>query len=242
MGSERQFIEENVKTVSVKKYVEGELATLGCGKVEVYRTPLGMRISVTAEKPGLIIGNRGKSIHDLTNTIKARFSLENPQIEVKQEEIPELNPRIVGQWIAGAIERGMHFRRVSYSAIKKVMDAGAQGIEIRIAGKISGERAKSEKFRAGAIMHSGALREKTVREAIVQSKPKIGIMGIRVRIVPPNVKVNSITFKVQEKKEDETKETPAVEETVETPKEKTTEKIDKLEEKILEVIDKSETV
>lgn len=245
MGSERQFIEENVKTVSVKKYVEGELATLGCGKVAVYRTPLGMRISVTAEKPGLIIGNRGKSIQELTNTLKTKFSLENPQIEVNQEEIPELNPQIVGQWIAGAIERGMHFRRVAYSAIKKVMGSGAQGIEIRVAGKISGERAKSEKFRAGAIMHSGALKEKTVLEATVQSKPKIGIMGIRVRIVPPNATVSSITFKPQEKKEEPPAEQPkeeAEKPEEKKPKEKTKEQIEKLEEKILETIDKRETV
>ncbi len=238
LGSERHFIEENVKKLYVKKYVEDELATLGCGNVQVYRTPLGMRISVSAEKPGLIIGNRGRSIQELTNAIKTKFSLENPQIEVKQEETPELNPNIVGQWIAGAIERGMHFRRVAHSAIKKVMDAGAQGIEIVVSGKISGERAKAEKFRAGAVMHSGGLKEKTVLEASVQSKPKIGVMGIKVRIVPPTAKFTSITFKPQEKKEEPVPE--------EKPKDavvvKAKEQVEKLEEKILETIDKAEPV
>jgi len=203
MATETYFIEENVKQLEVKRFLQKELATVGWGRIYVNKTPLGVRVQIHSTKPGLVIGHKGSTIQNLTRALKEKYKLDNPQIEVKQIEVPEFNAMAMAQSVASALERGIQFRRAAYSAVKQIMGAGAQGVEIRIAGKITGERAKAEKFKSGFILHTGDMKHEVVEDAQVQARLKPGVLGVRVRLVPPQFSVKAIKYKVLAEKKPE---------------------------------------
>ncbi len=162
-----------------------EKKKVGVGDTIVKRTPLGARIIIEAVKPGLVIGRRGKNIQALTDAIKDKFKVENPQLEVGEIPIPEFNPGIMAKQLAQTLEAGVHFRRACYNMLQQIMKKGALGTMIVITGKISGARARSEKFKAGYIRYCGEPALIYVKEATTQANLRPGIVGIKVKIMPP---------------------------------------------------------
>ncbi|RLG59231.1 MAG: 30S ribosomal protein S3 [Candidatus Hydrothermarchaeota archaeon] len=187
MAVERKFIQDNFKKLAVREYLQKELDRAGCGEIDIQRTPLGTRVIIKAQKPGLVIGRKGASIRNLTNILRKEFGLDNPQLEVYEIETPELNPYVMAKTIASALERGVHFRRAAYTALRRIMDAGARGVEITISGKLTGDRAKTVKFIAGYLKHCGEPAFRYVKEAHAQALPKPGVIGVKVKIMPPGV-------------------------------------------------------
>ncbi len=217
---EKDFVTEGLKRTRIDEYLENELERAGYGGMEIQLTPLGTMIVVYAERPGMVIGRGGKTVRNITQTLKTNYGLENPQVEVKEVDIPELNPKIMAHKIAAMLQRGMHFRRVAYTALRRIMGAGAQGVEVTISGKIRGSRSATAKFNDGYIKKCGepALRFVKVGFATVQLKP--GVLGIFVRIMPPGMvlpdKVDILQIAVEEPEAETISETLEVEKVEET--------------------------
>jgi small subunit ribosomal protein S3 len=181
------FVKENARRAEIDEFLSHELKRAGYSKVEMNKTPLGTRIVVYAAKPGLVIGRRGQSIRDLTAVLEQQFGVQNPQISVATLEAPELDPKVVASQIAMALQRGIHFRRAAYWALQRTIEAGALGVEIAIRGKLTTDRARYEKYKAGYLPSVGEAIDRIVRFAVVDTQLKQGLFGIRVRIMPPNV-------------------------------------------------------
>ena len=238
---ERKFIADNIRKLEVKEYLKKELDRAGCGEIDLQRTPLGTRVIVNAQRPGIVIGRKGTSIRKLTAILKSKYDIDNPQIEVNELDVPELNAKVMSKNIASSLERGIHFRRAAYTTLRRIMDAGARGAEIQISGKLTGERAKSLKFTDGYLKHCGEPATKYVRVGIATANPKPGVLGVKVKIMPPDVKlpddIDFITSDVAEVEEGG----DGVEKKVEV--EKAGEKIEELVEDIqeeLEIVDGGE--
>ncbi|MDR0900931.1 MAG: 30S ribosomal protein S3 [Methanobrevibacter sp.] len=182
---EKDFVTEGLKRTKIDEYLEDELERAGYGGMDVQVTPLGTMIVVYAERPGMVIGRGGKTVRAITNTLKNEFDLDNPQVEVKEVDVPELNPKIMASKIANMLQRGMHFRRVAYSTIRRIMGAGAQGVEVTISGKIRGSRSAVAKFVEGYIKKCGEPSTRFVKEGFATVQLKPGVLGIFVRIMPP---------------------------------------------------------
>jgi small subunit ribosomal protein S3 len=137
-------------------------------------------------RPGIVIGRGGETIKELAASLEQNFKVSNPQISVSEIEVPEFNAHVVANRVSSALERGVHFRRAGFWALNQVMEAGALGCEIVISGKLTTERARFEKFRAGhyPIVGEPALRAMKTAEVHVQLKP--GMIGVRVKIMPPD--------------------------------------------------------
>lgn len=153
--------------------------------MEIFKTPLGTRVIINAERPGMIIGRRGRSVKELTIDLEQRFNLENPQIEVNQIDVPELDAKVMVQRIASGLARGIHFRRAGYSVLRLVMKAGARGVEITIKGKITSQRARTEKFREGFVAKCGEPALLYVDQATTHVPRKSGVLGVTVKIMLP---------------------------------------------------------
>jgi len=207
---EKDFVTEGLKRTRIDEFLESELERAGYGGMEIQVTPLGTMVVVYAERPGMVIGRGGKTVRAITQQLKNDYDLENPQVEVKEVDIPELNPKIMAHKIAAMLQRGMHFRRVAYTSLRRIMGAGAQGVEVTISGKIRGSRSACAKFTDGYIKKCGEPSIKHVRTGFATVQLKPGVLGIYVRIMPPNI---ILPDKV-EIKQDEISE-PAVEEVVE---------------------------
>jgi small subunit ribosomal protein S3 len=187
MPIHKYFIREAARKAEIDEYLSQELKRAGYSKVEMTKTPLGTRVVIYAAKPGLVIGRRGQSIRDLTKILEEQFSLENPQISVATLEAPELDPKVVASQIAMALQRGIHFRRAAYWALQRTTEAGAQGVEIAIRGKLTTDRARYEKYRSGYLPSVGETVTRLVRSAVVDTQLKQGLFGITVKLMPPNV-------------------------------------------------------
>ena len=184
---EKDFVKEGLKRTRIDEYLETKLERAGYGGMDIQVTPVGTMVIVYAEKPGMVIGRGGKTVRAITKTLKNNFDLENPQVEVKEVDVPEVNPRIMAHKVVAMLQRGMQFRRVAYSIIRRIMSAGAQGVEVTISGKIRGSRSACAKFNEGYIKKCGEPSIKYVKEGFATVQLKPGVLGIYVRIMPPEV-------------------------------------------------------
>jgi len=191
----KYFIEMNVARLKIDEYLAKTLYKAGYAGVDLFRTPLGDRVVIYADRPAMVIGRRGQQIKKLADILSKYFKLENPQITVTGLEVPELNAKVMASRIALALEKGYHFRRAAFVALRRILSAGAVGCEIVISGKLTSERARYEKIRAGKVYKTGGHLDKLVDRAIVSALLKPGLYGVEVIIVKPGTPDDYVAFK-----------------------------------------------
>lgn len=189
MVSERKIISENVRRVLLKEYIKKEVERAGFGGLEIQRTPMGARVTLIAERPGMVIGKVGRAIKNLTEAIEEKFTFDNPQIEVQEVKNPNVNANIMARKLADSLERGWNFRRAGHSTVQKIMGAGAKGCQVIIAGKLTGERHRTAKFTEGHIKHSGETANIWMERGYATALTKPGILGVKVFIMNPDAKL-----------------------------------------------------
>lgn len=186
MPAEDHFISRGLLKVKVNDFLRQELRRAGYAGVDLQKTPLGMRVVVYAARPGMVIGRRGTTVRALTETLEQDFGLEAPQIEVNEVEVPELNGPIMAERLAQRLERGDHFRRAAYGVLRRIIGAGAKGVEISIAGKLTSRRARYQKFRSGFVAKTGEPIRTAVSHGWAFAVMKPGVLGVQVRIMLPD--------------------------------------------------------
>ncbi len=189
MASERKFVTENIRRVLLKEYLMSRVGRAGFGGLDVQRTPMGTRVTLITERPGLVIGRRGEAIKSLTKAIEDDFNFNNPQIEVQEVENPNLNAQIMAEKLANALERGWHFRRAGHSTVRRIMDNGARGCQVIISGKLTGQRHRTEKFKEGHIKYCGQAKLNFMHQGFAAAKLKPGIIGVTVQIMDPRARL-----------------------------------------------------
>jgi len=185
LAVEKKFVQDGFKKAMIDEFFLEKLERAGYGGMDINRTPMGTQITIRAEKPGMIIGKSGKMIRKFTRDLDVRFKLDNPQIDVQEVKKPELNAQMMATRLANALERGWYFRKAGQSTLQRIMDSGAMGVEIVIAGKLTGPRKRTEKFIAGYIKHCGKPVDEFVDVGYARAKKKLGIIGVKVRVMPP---------------------------------------------------------
>jgi small subunit ribosomal protein S3 len=232
MTGERKFIRENTNRLLIKEFLIKKIEGAGFGGMNIQRTPMGTRINILVERPGMVIGKSGNKIKELTEDIKNKFHVDNPQIEIQEAgSSASLNAKIMAEKLAEALERGWHFRRAGHSTVKRIMDAGAKGCQVVIAGKLTGERHRTEKFTEGHIKFCGETAKQVMDVGYASAKLKVGIFGIKVRIMRPNSKLpDEIKIKPREEEKPKEKVLEKVEEKKEPEVEKKKTDIKKLTE------------
>lgn len=185
---ERNIVNFKKKEFAVKEYIKSMLEKGKISKVRIEYTPIGEKIIVSTHKPGLVIGRRGEKIEELTRTLKTKFKLENPSVEIEEIRKPEFDAQIMADDIALSLERfgPVRFKVIAYRTLQKIMDSGALGAEIVLGGKLPSSRAKTWRFSQGYLMKTGDSAKAVERaRSIAQTKP--GTVGVKVAILPPSV-------------------------------------------------------
>ena len=224
----KEMIKERVRRAQVHDYVQKKTTRAGFGGLSIQRTPLGTHVRIAAERPGLVIGRKGSDIQKLTEELERKFGYENLQVEAGEVNNFALNPLIMAAKVANALERGWNYRRAGNSMLQRIMDSGARGCQITIAGKLTGLRHRTEKFLSGHIKFCGETALELMDVGIAQAKLKPGTIGVKVAIMRPDAKlpdeieVTPIPEPVVEVKDEESTD-EAEEETTEEVKEEKTE-------------------
>jgi len=182
---------EEKKTVNLKKeefqikeYVKSLLGKGKVSKVKIEYTPMGEKIIVSTNRPGIIIGRGGEKIMELTRELKSNFNLDNPHVEIDEILISELDSQIMADEIALGLERfgPLKFKVIAYRTLQKIMKAGALGAELRLSGKLPGSRARPWRFSQGYLKKAGD-STKFVDKAQARAETKPGTVGIKVSIL-----------------------------------------------------------
>lgn len=189
MSGEKKFISEGVRKVRVEAFLRKELKRAGYGGMDIFRTPIGTQVAIFAEKPGIVIGKGGKLVRQITSDLQTIYGIESPQVEVQQVENPNLNAQILAERLANALERGWYFRKAGTSVIRRVMESGALGCEVIIAGKLTGSRSRVQKFVEGYIKHSGEPAISIVETGYAVAIKKLGTIGVQVKLIPPGARI-----------------------------------------------------
>jgi small subunit ribosomal protein S3 len=188
----KYFVEQGIKKVAVDEYLASKFWRAGYAGVDIIKTPLGTRVIIYALRPGLIIGRKGQALKTIQTILEKVFGIENPQITVVEVENPDINARVVAANIALALERGIHFRRAAFIALRRVLAAGALGCEIVISGKLVAERSRYEKLKAGKVYKSGDQSLRLVDRAVAHVLLKPGMYGVEVLITRPGMTADYI--------------------------------------------------
>jgi small subunit ribosomal protein S3 len=203
MANERKFIRENAKRSLIKKFLVKEIEGAGFGGMNIQRTPIGTRVNILVERPGMVIGKGGSKIKELTDSIRTKFNVDNPQIEIQEAgSSASLNAQIMAEKLAEALERGWHFRRAGHSTVRRIMQSGAKGCQVILSGKLTGERHRTEKFTEGHVKYCGETAKEVMDIGLATAKLKPGVLGVKVRIMRPDAKLpDEITYKLTVKEE-----------------------------------------
>ena len=242
----RNFIDRNVERQLVREYLLSKTERAGFGGLDFQRTPDGTKVTLSAERVGMVIGRKGKIINELQRHLQDNFNLDNPRLEVAEIDTPELNAQVMASKLASALERGWYFRRAGHSTLLNIMDKGAKGCLVVLSGKLTGSRNRTQKFQKGNIKYCGdtALQFMDIGKAVCVKK--LGTIGCTVAIMHADSK---LPHEIRIKERHEVGLSPLVEEglitegTVDIPKpiaeEAPTDEV--LEEVIEEVIEEPET-
>jgi len=196
--------------VAIRAYLEKKLKEAGIDSISVERNPKEVTITILAAKPGVIIGRSGQGLDGLRKEIEKnilQFKLK-VKLNIQALQQPALSAQVVAQSCADEIERRMPFRRIMKQAIERTMNAGAQGVKIKMSGRLNGvEIARREGLSAGKM--SLITLRSNVDYALVEAQTLYGKIGVKVWIYHGEAFGRKDKFaKKEEGKEDSNAKTP----------------------------------
>jgi len=188
---EKKFVTIRKEEFAIKEFVK---KTFGKGKISNVRieyTPVGEKIVVSTHRPGLVIGRSGETISNLTDTLKKKFKMENPHIDIEEIKNIDFDAQLVADEIALGLERfgSMRFKNIGYKMLTRIQKAGAMGCELRLSGKLPSDRAKSWRFAFGYLKKTGEPANVVDYAESVAQTPK-GVIGIKVSILSPTAEIH----------------------------------------------------
>ena len=195
----KDFARKVVEDEKIRKYLRARISKGGIAKIVIERTLKRITVTINTSRPGIIIGKGGSEVDRIREELK-KLTEQDVQINIVEIRKPELDAYIVGETVAKQLEGRMNFRRASKMAIQSTMRAGAEGIKIRISGRLNGaEMARSEEFKDGRIpLHTFRA---DIDFALVEAQTVYGKIGVKVwickgevlgkRDLSPNVGVNT---------------------------------------------------
>ena len=166
----RNFIKEKLKDASVSR-------------INIERPAKKANITIHTARPGIVIGKKGEDIEGLRGQVAAKLGMHINDVRINIEEIrkPELDAQLVAEGIAQQLERRVMFRRAMKRAVTNTMRVGAQGIKVKVGGRLNGaEIARSEWYREGRVpLHT--LRA-DIDYGLAEARTTYGVIGVKVWI------------------------------------------------------------
>ena len=169
-----------VEDDKIRKYLKARLHKASVSRIIIERTLKLVTITINTARPGVIIGKGGSEVDKLKEELK-KITSKEVQINIFEIKRPELDAQLVGDSIARQIEARISFRRAIKMSIASSMRMGAEGIKVKISGRLNGaEMARSESYKDGRIpLHTFRA---DIDYALAEAQTTYGKIGIKVWI------------------------------------------------------------
>jgi len=164
----------------VRDYIKKRLAQASVSRVEIERPAQTARITIHTARPGIVIGKKGEDVEKLRKEV-AKLMKVPVHINIEEIKKPEIDAYLVALNVAQQLERRVQFRRAMKRVMQNAMRLGAEGIKVRVAGRLGGaEIARSESYLEGRVpLHT--LRA-DIDYATAEALTTYGILGVKVWI------------------------------------------------------------
>ena len=190
-----QYTENLLKDIEVREHLFSKLSHASVGRVEIERTADNARVLIHTARPGVVIGKKGEDIDKMREEITRMMGIP-VTLSIQEIRKPDLDAKLLADNVAQQLERRVMFRRAMKRAVQNAMRQGAQGVKIRVAGRLGGaEIARAEWIKEGRVpLHT--LRA-DVDYGLAEAKTTYGIIGVKAWIFKGEV----LEKKLKDKKE-----------------------------------------
>src|SRR6201991_3791467 len=180
-GSKKDYAFKLIEDNKIRTYLNARINKGGIAKIVIERTLNKLIVTIHTSKPGIIIGKGGTEVDRIKEELKKLTGKDDVQINIMEIRRPELDAMIVGETIARQIESRVSYKRAVKMAISTAMRMGAEGIKIKVAGRLAGaEIARTEEFKQGRTpLHTYRM---DIDYANVYSMTVYGKIGLKVWI------------------------------------------------------------
>lgn len=174
------YADKIVEDDKIRTYLKARLPKGSISKIVIERTLKLVTVTINTARPGIIIGKGGKEVDKLKEELK-KLTRKEIQINIFEIKRPELDARLVADSIARQIEGRISFRRAAKMSMASTMRLGAEGIKIKVSGRLGGaEMARTEGYKEGRTpLHT--LRA-DIDYAIAEAHTSYGRIGVKVWI------------------------------------------------------------
>jgi small subunit ribosomal protein S3 len=164
--------------LKVRDYVKGQLKNASVSHVLIERPANNARITIHTARPGIVIGKKGEDVERLRHSVSKMMGIP-VSINIEEVRKPELDATLVAENVAQQLERRIMFRRAMKRAVQNAMRLGAQGIKIRVSGRLNGaDIARAEWYHEGRVpLHT--LRA-DIDYGVVEASTTYGVIGVKV--------------------------------------------------------------
>lgn len=147
----KDFSDKLVEDEEIRKYLGARLKRAGLSRVVIERTPKRAILTLHTSRPGVVIGRSGQEVEKLREELK-KITSKDVQININEIKRPEMDASLVAQTIAQQLEGRIAFRRAMKQAVTAAMRMGAEGIRVRISGRLGGaEMSRTEQYLEGRV-------------------------------------------------------------------------------------------
>ena len=149
--AEADFADCLVEDYQLRKYLKKKLYNAGVSKIEIERTSDRVKITISAAKPGMIIGKGGVEIEKVRNELQ-KMTTKKVVVDIKEIKRADREAQLVAENIAQQLENRISFRRAMKSCMGRAMKSGAKGIKASCSGRLGGaDMARTETYSDGTI-------------------------------------------------------------------------------------------
>lgn len=151
-ATKKEYTEFLHSDLAVRKYLKQKLSSAALSKIIIERAWNLVRVTLHTARPGLVIGRKGQEIETMSAEISRMCGGKQVKIDILEIKQPELDAQLISEGVATQLERRISFRRAMKRAVQTAMDLGAEGIRIRVAGRLGGaDIARAEWYRHGKV-------------------------------------------------------------------------------------------
>jgi small subunit ribosomal protein S3 len=174
------YADKVVEDENIRTYLQARVAKGGIARIIIERTLKRITVTIHTSRPGIIIGKGGAEVDRIREELK-KLTGKDVQINIIEIRKPELDANIVAESIAKQLEARINYRRAIKMAIQSTMRAGAEGVKIRIAGRLNGsDMARREEYKQGRTpLHTFRA---DIDYALKEAMTVYGKIGIKVWI------------------------------------------------------------
>ncbi len=180
-ATKRDFPAFILEDYRIREFLKEKLRQAAVPRIFIERAGQKVRVRIWTARPGMVIGRKGDDLKLLRGEIQkvaGKARIEDIILEVNEVKRPDLVAQLVAENIALQLERRISFRRAMKKAVQTTMTNGADGIRIRLGGRLGGaEIARVESARVGRVpLHT--LRE-NIDYGFTEARTLAGKVGIK---------------------------------------------------------------